>query len=61
MVVILPRLVLGLAGDWAGTVLELPVGRWRDELTGEEREGGAARLSDLLGRFPVALLARLGR
>ncbi|HYH47395.1 MAG TPA: malto-oligosyltrehalose synthase [Thermoanaerobaculia bacterium] len=61
VVAVLPRLVLGLAGDWGETALDLPAGRWRDELTGDEREGGAARISDLLGRFPVALLARLSR
>ncbi len=56
--VVAPRLPLRLQGDWQGTTLELPPGSWRDELTGEEIEGGARPLADLLARFPVALLAR---
>ncbi|MFL6234141.1 MAG: malto-oligosyltrehalose synthase, partial [Thermoanaerobaculia bacterium] len=53
-----PRLPLRLQGDWRGTTLELPPGSWRDELNGEEIEGGSRPLADLLARFPVALLAR---
>ncbi|MDP9122540.1 MAG: hypothetical protein M3O15_14420, partial [Acidobacteriota bacterium] len=57
VIVVVPRLVLGLAGEWRGTVLPLPAGRFRDELTGEEVLGGReARLAEILGRFPVALL-----
>jgi (1->4)-alpha-D-glucan 1-alpha-D-glucosylmutase len=55
-----PRLVLGLGGDWGETVVELPEGSWRNELTGEEVEGGERRLGSLLARFPVALLERRG-
>jgi (1->4)-alpha-D-glucan 1-alpha-D-glucosylmutase len=58
VVAITPRLPLRLDGDWQGTTLELPPGRWRDELTGEEIEGGRRPVADLLARFPVALLAR---
>lgn len=58
VVAVVPRLVMGLGGDWGDTSLELPPGRWRNELTGERIEGGEVRLSDLLRRFPVALLAR---
>jgi (1->4)-alpha-D-glucan 1-alpha-D-glucosylmutase len=61
VVTAVPRLVIGLGGDWGNTSLELPPGRWRNELTGEsiDREaGGQVRLSDLLRRFPVALLSR---
>ncbi|MFL6193995.1 MAG: hypothetical protein ACJ75H_07480, partial [Thermoanaerobaculia bacterium] len=54
-----PRLVLGLGGDWQGTTLELPAGRWRDVLTGVDLDGGARPLADLLARFPVALLESL--
>ena len=53
-----PRLVLGLAGNWAGTELELPPGQWRDEFTGAELDGGRRPMAGLLGRFPVALLVR---
>ena len=57
-VTLVPRLVLRLNGDWAGTELELPPGEWRDELTGEPATGGRQPLARLLGRFPVALLVR---
>jgi len=59
VVTVVPRLVLGLAGDWSGTELELPPGQWRDEFTGLVLEHGRHPLADLLGRFPVALLARV--
>ncbi|HEX6865372.1 MAG TPA: malto-oligosyltrehalose synthase, partial [Thermoanaerobaculia bacterium] len=55
---VVPRLVIGLGGDWGDTSLELPPGRWRNELTGQDAAEGEVRLSDLLRRFPVALLSR---
>jgi (1->4)-alpha-D-glucan 1-alpha-D-glucosylmutase len=55
---VVPRLVIGLAGEWSETTIALPPGAWRNELTGERAEGGNVRLSDLLARFPVALLSR---
>ena len=58
VVTVVPRLVLGLAGNWAGTELELPPGQWRDEFTGAELDGGRRPMAGLLGRFPVALLVR---
>jgi (1->4)-alpha-D-glucan 1-alpha-D-glucosylmutase len=56
--VILPRLVLTLAGEWRGTTVDLPAGRWCDRLTGASQSGGRRPLAELLDRFPVALLAR---
>ncbi|HYG64621.1 MAG TPA: malto-oligosyltrehalose synthase, partial [Thermoanaerobaculia bacterium] len=56
--VVVPRLVLRLDGDWGDTSLDPPPGRWHNELTGEEVEGGRRRVADLLARFPVALLSR---
>ncbi len=57
-ITVVPRLVLGLAQDWADTTLEIPRGEWRNELTGENVESGPVLLEQLLRRFPVALLAR---
>jgi (1->4)-alpha-D-glucan 1-alpha-D-glucosylmutase len=55
VVSVAPRLVLTLAGEWEDTTLSLPPGRWRNDLSGEQVEG-AVRVSELLARFPVALL-----
>jgi (1->4)-alpha-D-glucan 1-alpha-D-glucosylmutase len=58
VVTVVPRLVLGLGGDWGVTELELPTGAWHNELTGEAVAGGRQSLAELLARFPVALLSR---
>jgi (1->4)-alpha-D-glucan 1-alpha-D-glucosylmutase len=58
--VVVPRLVVGLTErGWGGTTVALPEGRWRNELTGDEVEGGAVRVGELLARFPVALLTKV--
>jgi (1->4)-alpha-D-glucan 1-alpha-D-glucosylmutase len=57
-VTLAPRLVLGLAGEWADTTVALPEGRWRDVLTGDCGDGGERNVAELLARFPVALLER---
>jgi (1->4)-alpha-D-glucan 1-alpha-D-glucosylmutase len=53
------RLPVGLEriGGWQGTRLELPPGRWRDELSGAETTTG--QLGCLLAVYPVALLVRI--
>jgi len=59
LAVIAPRLLVGLAGDWAGTMLELPRGRWKNVLALDEHDGGTPiELGALLQAFPVAVLAR---
>src|SRR5207248_1713025 len=59
VVAVAPRLVLGLGGDWAGTALTLPDGRWSDVLDGGRRTfEGEVALAELLAPFPVALLER---
>ena len=52
------RLPAGLRrrGGWAGTVLPVPEGRWRDVLTGATHSGPRPLLSDIEIRLPVALL-----
>jgi (1->4)-alpha-D-glucan 1-alpha-D-glucosylmutase len=54
---IVPCLVLGLAGDWEDTALEIPPGNWQNLLTGDVVSGGRRTLAELLRRFPVALFA----
>lgn len=60
VVTVAPRLVVGLArvGGWGDTRVELPFAKWLDHLTGICHSGGSVRLDQLLGAFPVALLAR---
>ena len=55
------RLPVGLvrSGGWQGTRLDLPPGRWRDELSGVETTTG--QLGSLLCGYPVALLVRTQR
>jgi (1->4)-alpha-D-glucan 1-alpha-D-glucosylmutase len=57
VVTVVPRLTLKLGGRWGDTVIELPAGRWRDVLSGAERSG-TTLMSESLGAFPVALLAK---
>ncbi|HVW34755.1 MAG TPA: malto-oligosyltrehalose synthase, partial [Acidimicrobiia bacterium] len=59
-VAVAPRLVLGLAGDWAGTVLTLPDGGFTDVFDGQRSFTGEVPLAELLAPFPVALLERVG-
>jgi (1->4)-alpha-D-glucan 1-alpha-D-glucosylmutase len=49
---------MGLNNDWDDTILELPSGKWHNVLTGDNADGGAVRLQELLGRFPVGLLMK---
>jgi (1->4)-alpha-D-glucan 1-alpha-D-glucosylmutase len=59
VVTIVPRLVLGFNGGWEETTVELPAGRFRNVLNGEEVDGGERPVAALLARFPVALLESL--
>ncbi len=55
---LVPRLPAGLGGDWAGTEVWLPPGRWTNLLTGDAEDGGRSiAVASLLARFPVAVLA----
>jgi (1->4)-alpha-D-glucan 1-alpha-D-glucosylmutase len=56
LTVVVPRLVLGLGGDWSETEIELPEGAWKDALSGTTYESGRVQLGGLLQRFPVAVL-----
>ena len=58
VVAVAPRLVVGLAGDWAGTTLALPDGSFSDVFGGNRTFTGEVAVADLLGPFPVALLER---
>jgi (1->4)-alpha-D-glucan 1-alpha-D-glucosylmutase len=53
-----PRLVMGLNNDWEDAIVELPRGEWHNVLTGDDADGGAVQLQELLHRFPVGLLMK---
>ncbi|MFY9807573.1 MAG: malto-oligosyltrehalose synthase [Pseudonocardiaceae bacterium] len=57
VVAVATRLPVGLAarGGWGETALQLPDGSWTDAFTGLSVHGDV-RLSELLARYPVALL-----
>ncbi|WP_018937829.1 MULTISPECIES: malto-oligosyltrehalose synthase [unclassified Thioalkalivibrio] len=56
--VLVPRLTLGLAGDWGGTRLAVPHGTWHNRLSGATLRGGDYPVAEILDAFPVALLER---
>jgi (1->4)-alpha-D-glucan 1-alpha-D-glucosylmutase len=58
VIAMVPRLVIKLDGNWCNTSVELPAGTWRDQLSGAVFKGGKLRVSDILRRFPVALLTK---
>jgi len=58
LVVLVPRLVVGLDDGWGDTTVAIPPGRWISLLTDEAVDGGDVAASTLLRRFPVAVLAR---
>jgi (1->4)-alpha-D-glucan 1-alpha-D-glucosylmutase len=51
---------LAEAGGWRDTVLPLPPGVWADVLTPGREFSGHARVEELFGELPVALLERVG-
>jgi (1->4)-alpha-D-glucan 1-alpha-D-glucosylmutase len=60
VITLVPRLVVGLArrGGFRETRVELPPGRWIDELSGRVHRGGSVELRALLSPAPVALLVK---
>jgi len=59
-VTVVTRRPVGLArrGGWGDTVVRLPAGSWREEVTGRDGFSGTVPLADLLHDLPVALLSR---
>src|SRR3546814_7396570 len=59
LVVVVPRLLVGLGDDWDDTSIEVPAGGgWIDLLSAAKVEPGPTALADLLDAFPVVVLAR---
>jgi (1->4)-alpha-D-glucan 1-alpha-D-glucosylmutase len=59
-ITVVPRLTLKVGANWIDTSIEIPRGRWSNELTGETVDGGEVRADALFKRFPVALVTRNG-
>ncbi len=54
-----PILRLSMTPDDTETTLSLPEGKWRNRFTGDTFQGGRdVRISDLIEKFPTALLVR---
>lgn len=62
VVTVVTRLPLGreARGGWGDTNVAVTPGVWRDELTGATAHGGLLSLTELLARYPVALLRKVG-
>ncbi len=58
VVVVTPRLLLGLQGEWKDTKITLAQGSWKHAFTDESIAGGDLYLKELFAHFPVALLYR---
>jgi len=59
VITVVPRLWITLKGDWDDTYVTLPEGRWHNQLTNEEFQGGEMQLASLFALFPGALLTRV--
>lgn len=61
LLVLVPRLVVKLAGDWADAELPIPSGRWTNVLTDEAYEGDrTVAVAELTSRFPIVVLEQTG-
>ena len=58
VITLAPRWPLKLAGNWGSTTIDLPMGVWKNVLTGEVYAGGRVRVQQFFQRFPVGLLIR---
>ncbi len=58
LIAVVPRLT-ARADGWRDSALELPPGQWRDALSDRVHGGGSRPLGELIGAFPIALLARV--
>ncbi|MGO8112785.1 hypothetical protein, partial [Rhizobium leguminosarum] len=61
MVVVAERLSRAIMENdaLAGATVVIPEGRWHDVLTGRDIPGGVVQLTDLLDRFPCAVLEEI--
>lgn len=58
VITVVQRWSMGLAEDWADTIIDLPPGRWKNHLTDEPLHGTSVPLFELLHDFPIALLTK---
>jgi (1->4)-alpha-D-glucan 1-alpha-D-glucosylmutase len=59
--VVAPRFTLTVNRQWEDTTVQLPEGRWKNQLTGEVVNGGENRTQNLFAQFPVSLFVREGQ
>jgi (1->4)-alpha-D-glucan 1-alpha-D-glucosylmutase len=58
IIVMVPRLALTLDRRWHDTSLQVPCGKWRNQLSGTVHEGCRVDAGKILAPFPVALLVK---
>ena len=58
VLVMVPRLVWQLGGQWQDTSLDIPPGEWHNVLSGQSVRGGTIQVAAALKEFPVALFAQ---
>ncbi len=58
VIVMLPRLILTLAGNWRDARLHVPFGSWRNQLSGAVYRSDRLQVAEIFEPFPVALLVR---
>ena len=58
IITVVPRMVLGIGGDWGDTKLHIPHGKWKNVFTNEPVQGGDVYLRELFALFPVTLLVQ---
>ena len=59
LLVLVPRLVASLGGDWTDTEMDLPDGSWTNLFTEQRTQGGrTVAIGRLLEDFPVAVMIR---
>jgi len=58
MIVMVPRLTTTLDSHWRDTSLQVPCGKWRNQLSGAVYNGSKFDVGAILAPFPVALLLK---
>jgi (1->4)-alpha-D-glucan 1-alpha-D-glucosylmutase len=56
VITMVTRLPMSLKRGWGSTTVDIPQGRWLNQLTNQVIDGGVVKLKSVFEKFPVALL-----